>query len=119
MLLLLPVQKIRYTKTHMRKTFIIIAVGLFIVLFPLLALPPRVEAWALLLVGSSIIIFGLYERILYKEKHKRETITTHVSAQGQPVRLRTTVEGEESFHEFLDTDTNEEDLSDKKEDDHY
>jgi membrane protein implicated in regulation of membrane protease activity len=56
----------------MRKTLIIIAVGAIIALFPLLALPPRMEAWILLVIGLSIIIFGLYERIVHTEKHSQD-----------------------------------------------
>ena len=58
----------------MRKTLIIISVGIFVILFPLLALPPYMEALILAFIGVIIIIFGFYERIAHKEKN-----ITHIS----------------------------------------
>lgn len=57
----------------MRKTLIIIATGIIIALFPLFALPPRIEAWILLILGIGIIVFGLYERIADREKNLSNT----------------------------------------------
>jgi len=53
----------------MRKIFLIITTGCIVALFPLLALPPRIEAWLLFVIGFVIIIFGLYERAVYQEQN--------------------------------------------------
>lgn len=67
----------------MRKTFIIIAVGIFIALFPVLALPPRMEAWILLVLGVAIIVFGFYERLVYREKNNLNTDTQDTFSESQ------------------------------------
>lgn len=52
----------------MRKSLVIVIVGIIVALFPLLALPPRLEMWILLIIGLLIIAFGCYEYVAQKEK---------------------------------------------------
>lgn len=56
----------------MRKVITIIVVGIIIAIFPLLALPPRLEMWILLFLGLAIVAFGLYEHVAQKEKDQKK-----------------------------------------------
>ncbi|MCB9809223.1 hypothetical protein H6776_02375 [Candidatus Nomurabacteria bacterium] len=69
----------------MRKTLFIIIIGIIVALFPLLAFPPRIERWVLLIIGLVIVIFGFYERTIMKEKRVRKTFapTTHQESHSE------------------------------------
>jgi len=93
----------------MRKTVLIIAIGIFITLFPLLALPPQVEMWMLLFVGIGIIVFGLYEQIANKEKIEKSIQVDKISEEQQQEQQQQEEEGVGRVDEVLQEEGDEQD----------